>query len=149
MPHQTIHPSRAIHPRLTHKVPPRFAGWVGTVYQGYIERIQALHPDLDIIGSFARVGELDLAALVLKAIDTLVREARMPRHPAWNCQEPFSYEATANSTTLDGQKVMAVWTDGLSISNEESSEDRKKGFRPAYRFKKGRRYRITIEELPN
>ena len=44
---------------------------------------------------------------------------------------------------------MAVWTDGLSISNEESSEDRKKGFRPAYRSKKGRRYRITIEELPN
>ena len=44
---------------------------------------------------------------------------------------------------------MAVWTDGLSISNEESPEDRKKWFRPAYRFKKGRRYRITIEELPN
>ena len=57
MPHPAIHPSRAIHPRLTHKVPPRLAGGVVTVYQGYIERIQALHPDLDTIGSFARVGE--------------------------------------------------------------------------------------------
>lgn len=94
MPHQTIHSSRAIHPRMAHKV-------------------------------------------------------TVPRRSAWGCREPFSYEAEANSTTLDGQKVMAVWTDGLSISNEESSEDRKKGFRPAYRSKKGRRYRITIEELPN
>ena len=104
MPHQTIHPSRAIHPHLTHKVPPRFAGWVGTVYQGYIERIQALHPDLDIIGSFARVGELDLAALVLKAIDTMVQEGRVIGFPpGHDCRPPFSYEAKANSTTLDGQ----------------------------------------------
>lgn len=64
---------------MTHKVPPRFAGWVGPLYQSYIERIQELHPDLDIIGSFARVGELDLAALVLKAIDTMVQEGRRYR----------------------------------------------------------------------
>lgn len=42
MPHQTIHPSRATHPHLTHKV-------------------------------------------------------TVPRHPAWGCREPFSYEAEANT----------------------------------------------------
>lgn len=145
MPHQTIHPHQL---RRAPKVPPRFAGWVGAAYQAHIERIQVLHPDLDIIGSFARVGEHDLAALVLKAIDTLVSEARAPRHPAWDCREPFSYEGKANPTTADKTKCLGVWTDGVSLLIEEEPEDRKKGFRPAYRFQKGRRYRITIEELP-
>ena len=50
---------------------------------------------------------------------------------------PVSYEAKANLTKMEGHKVRAVWTDGLGISNDEDPEDRKKGFRPAYRFKKG------------
>ncbi len=37
---------------------------------------------------------------------------------------------------------IGVWTDGVGISHE-----REPGWPSAYRFKEGRRYRITIEEV--
>ena len=96
---QTIHPA----PRST-KIPARFAGWVGPILQDLIERIQALHPDLDIIGSFARVSEHDLAAVVLKAMTARIGET--PRDAS--CREPFSFKARAQLTKMEGNKVMAI-----------------------------------------
>ena len=46
------------------------------------------------------------------------------------------------------EEKVTVHTDGVILETEESLEDRKAGFIPAYRLKPGRTYRITIEELP-
>lgn len=58
----------------------------------------------------------------------------------------FSYEAVAKQ--IQGKPEIGAWTDGVTLHTEESEEDRWAGFVPAYRLKLGRRYRITIEELP-
>jgi hypothetical protein len=60
--------------------------------------------------------------------------------------KPFTFEAVAKA--LPKKKQVAAWTDGLSLSSEESLEDRRQGFVPAFRLKVGKKYRITIEELP-
>jgi hypothetical protein len=64
--------------------------------------------------------------------------------------DKFQYEAEAkDARTLDekrqyGDKLerLGVWTDGLSISSEYEP-----GWAPAFRFKKGEKYRITIEKV--
>jgi hypothetical protein len=58
----------------------------------------------------------------------------------------FVYEAEAKECGHNPKypqlEKIGVWTDGLSISSEYEP-----GWRPAYRFVKGQKYRITIEKL--
>lgn len=59
--------------------------------------------------------------------------------------KPFVFEAEAKNAGSNPEtkyERIAVWTDGLSISSE-----REPGWAPAYRFVKGKKYRITIEQL--
>lgn len=64
------------------------------------------------------------------------------------CRPPFSFEAEARIP--GGMKgIVSVWTDDISFSVELPQ----KGFRnppgvPAFIPTVGRRYRVTIEELP-
>jgi hypothetical protein len=60
-------------------------------------------------------------------------------------QQPFVFEAEAEK--VHNEPEIGVWTDGCGVYTEESLEDRKAGFVPAYRLKVGRRYRVTIEDL--
>lgn len=46
----------------------------------------------------------------------------------------------------DGTEVV-VWTDGVSLGTEESVEERRAGFKPAFRLIAGKIYRVTVEEI--
>ena len=67
-------------------------------------------------------------------------------------QPLFAFEAPARpiKATATTPAMLGVWTDGVSIhlECEEDAAERRAGSHPAYRLKEGRRYRVTIEELP-
>lgn len=70
--------------------------------------------------------------------------------PGTRTRPPFVFEAQARpiKATRTSPARLGAWTDGVCLDTEESPEDRRLGFIPAYRLRLGRRYRITIEELP-
>lgn len=50
------------------------------------------------------------------------------------------FEGKAQKIKLDGQPQMAVWTDGVLISNDEAEW-------ASFRFSEGQHYRITVEAI--
>jgi hypothetical protein len=53
--------------------------------------------------------------------------------------EVFSFTATAKPTNITD---LAVWTDGVILSSDNSALC-------AFHLKKGKKYRVTVEELPD
>ena len=55
----------------------------------------------------------------------------------------YEFEATAKPVKVNGEKQIAAWTDGLSVSCDVDCELGP----PAYRLVQGQKYRITIEAV--
>jgi hypothetical protein len=53
---------------------------------------------------------------------------------------------TATAVLKEDTEV-AVWTDGVLLTTDESAEERRAGFRPAFRLIAGKQYRVTVEEI--
>lgn len=57
-----------------------------------------------------------------------------------SAEKPWASHALIDTVT--------VHTDGVMLSAEEDPGERRAGFKPAFRLIEGKKYRITVEELP-